>query len=111
MLVDRWKTEIAAAVIFFLGFLPLLFDSAIFSYIDDTSYSIYEPSYMQTSYVQEVIPLLILGAGAALVGCMVFLMGYLSLVRRAKARNLWKNSLLRALCSFVYKLFSNLKCL
>ena len=44
--------EIAAAVIFFLGFLPLLFDSAIFSYIDDISYSIYEPSYMQTSYVQ-----------------------------------------------------------
>ena len=108
---DRWKTEIAAAVIFFLGFLPLLFGSAIFSYIDDISYGIYEPSYMQTSYVQEVIPLLILGAGAALVGCMVFLAGYLSLVRRAKARNLWKNSLLRALCSFVYKLFSNLKCL
>lgn len=80
---DRWKTEIAAAVIFFLGFLPLLFGSAIFSYIDDTSYGIYEPSYMQTSYVQEVIPLLILGAGAALVGCMVFLAGYLSLVRRA----------------------------
>ena len=108
---DRWKTEIAAVVIIFLGFLPLLFDSAIFSYIDDISYSIYEPSYMQTSYVHDVIPFLILGAGAALVGCMVFLAGYLSLVRRAKARNLWKNSLLRALCSFVYKLFSNLKCL
>ncbi len=46
-------------------------------------------------------------AGAVVLGlftCMMFLIGYLSLVRRIKAHTLWKNSILRSLCSVSGKL-------
>ncbi len=39
----------------------------------------------------------------AVLGCAVFMIGYLSLVRRIKAGTLWKNSILRWLCGFVRK--------
>ena len=54
---------------------------------------------------------MIMGAVTAAISCSAFLIGYLSLVRRIKARNLWKNSILRWICSFIYRIFSNLHCL
>ena len=36
-------------------------------------------------------------------------MGYVSLIKRIKGRNLWKNSLLRVIVRFIYKIYDNRK--
>ncbi len=40
--------------------------------------------------------------------CAMFLMGYLSLVRRIKAKSLWKDSLLRSMICFTRRAFANI---
>ena len=49
---------------------------------------------MQASTYNLVSSLIILGITIFLITCL-FWIGYLSLIRRIKARTLWKNSLLR----------------
>ena len=50
---------------------------------------------------------MICGALLAVYSCALFLIGFLSLVRRIKARTLWKNSLLRWFGGFIKVLFCN----
>ena len=45
--------------------------------------------------------------GVFTLGC--FFMGYVSLIKRIKGRNLWKNSLLRVIVRFIYKIYDNRK--
>ena len=40
--------------------------------------------------------------------CMMFLIGYMSVVRRVKAKSLWKNSLVRSLLAFSKQLLRNI---
>lgn len=105
---DRWKTEIAGAVVVLLWCVPFLFINSGYFWVGD----IYSNSYGQTTNLTEdMLPVMIMGAVTAAISCSAFLIGYLSLVRRIKARNLWKNSILRWICSFIYRIFSNLHCL
>lgn len=54
------------------------------------------------------LPEMILGGAVAVLTCGAFLIGYLSLVRRIKARTLWKNSLFLWLIRFVGQVLRNI---
>lgn len=100
---DRWKTELGALAAIIPWFvltavalfgLDIMQGWRISEYDRDVSY------YTETLIVESKISLygsdlLTIGIYAALVSGL-FLMGYLSLVRRVKGKTLWKNSLLRA---------------
>lgn len=104
---DRWKTEIAGIVIVLLWCIPLLFVNEGSLWIGNS----YSTGYTSVTYSGErILPAMVLSAVAAAVSCGIFLIGYLSLVRRIKARNLWNNSILRGCVTFVRKIFTNLHC-
>ena len=103
---DRWKTEIAALVVIGCWCVPVALG------VSGITYS-YFPSWggdyqlFQADYIQSAIPYMICGALLAVYSCALFLIGFLSLVRRIKARTLWKNSLLRWFGGFIKVLFCN----
>ena len=103
---DRWKTEIAALVVIGGWCIPVALG------VSGITYS-YFPSWggdyqlYQADYIQSAIPYMICGALLAVYTCALFLTGFLSLVRRIKARTLWKNSLLRWFGGFIKVLFCN----
>ncbi|HIV17507.1 MAG TPA: HAMP domain-containing histidine kinase [Candidatus Alectryocaccobium stercorigallinarum] len=114
---DRWKTEIAAAFVIAVGVLIFVIfgatwsrtgvDSAVveasYAYGYDDSYRIL--SGMTSVYIgTRAMATLIT---AAVCGSAFFYAGYLSLVRRIKAKILWKNSLIRALGIFIGKTWAN----
>lgn len=110
---DRWKTEIAAVSIFCIWLIPMLIcantvDIQPNNYVIDT----FESGY---AYVPNVSTGLYFSTGniiiigiMALYTCAMFLAGYLSLVRRIKARSLWKNSVLRMAGHFLKQLIIHL---
>ena len=103
---DRWKTEIAALVVIGGWCIPVALG------VSGITYS-YFPSWggdyqlYQADYIQSAIPYMICGALLAVYTYALFLTGFLSLVRRIKARTLWKNSLLRWFGGFIKVLFCN----
>ena len=103
---DRWKTEIAALVVIGCWCVPVALGVSGIT-------SSYFPSWggdyqlYQADYIQSAIPYMICGALLAVYSCALFLIGFLSLVRRIKARTLWKNSLLRWFGGFIKVLFCN----
>lgn len=87
---DYWKTEFAAAVILALagiGMIPLFYLSKYFSFLTR----------------EGLIGFVALGENC------VFLAGWLSLMRRAKAKNLWENSLCCLLWEMIQDAFANSK--
>ena len=85
---DYWKTEFAAAVILGLagiGMIPLFYLSKYFSFLTR----------------EGLIGFVALGENC------VFLAGWLSLMRRAKAKNLWENSLCCMLWEMLQDAFAN----
>lgn len=123
---DSWKTEIGAVS----AILPWIFGTFFFfavgidmisvlldgysgmqtthSYMESNSFiaSSYVPSmYVQSLNLGETVG--IFGYGVFTFAC--FFGGYLSLVRRIKAKSLWKNSLLRDFCEVVRKVVQNLR--
>lgn len=101
---DRWKTELAAASVIAVWFFPVMFWGSsgmlVSNYLSNTTdfmsatlgYSYeYASGYLPTT--EDIIVL----SGAAAYTMIFFLIGYLSLVRRIKAGEVWRNSLLRAL--------------
>lgn len=105
---DRWKTEIAAGVIIVLWLLVTMIvgtsSGGVMNVLGKNSI------YYESDYVQNSFPYLIIGAALAAYTCGMFLIGLLSLVRRAKAKTLWKNSLIRAAYIFARRLFENMHC-
>lgn len=100
---DRWKTEFAAA--FSIGIWGLGMMGAIATGV--TSNGFRHEGY-SADYVANSIPYLVISAVIAVFTCSMFLIGYLSLVRRIKGRTLWKNSFLRAIGKFGLKVIENL---
>ncbi|MEY8284070.1 HAMP domain-containing sensor histidine kinase [Lachnospiraceae bacterium 50-23] len=103
---DRWKTEIAAGVI--IGLWLLVVAIAGISSVGVTELVYQYEVFDGSDYVQNSIPYIIKGAVIAAYTCGMFLIGFLSLVRRAKAKTLWENSLIRATCIFAKRLFENM---
>ena len=64
----------------------------------DLAYS-YSPEgfYISSAYgfEQRFFETAVIGGAGVLLACAIGMTGYLSLVKRIKARTLWKNSLLR----------------
>ncbi|MDO4313810.1 MAG: histidine kinase dimerization/phospho-acceptor domain-containing protein, partial [Eubacteriales bacterium] len=92
---DRWKAEIAAALVIgvWIGVVMLA--------VEGMGYTSRHVSYssggtMVYHQLTDLEPFtLVLGGIIGFVTCMAFLIGYLSLVRRIKAGTLWKDSFLR----------------
>lgn len=93
---DKWKTEIAAALVigiwtgcmFFLGSAANSLGFGQYGYLmsDGSFYYIPEGFNTETMIIYGIM---------GFVTCSMFLIGYLSLVRRLKAGTVWKNSLFR----------------
>lgn len=96
---DRWKTELAAGIVIGIWFLVAIVGN--FTFLDDYMNHIGSTFYSQSDYVKNSLPYIVSGAFFSSFSCAMFLIGFLSLVRRIKAHTLWKNSILRILCLFV----------
>ena len=104
---DRWKTEIAAALVIgiWLAFTFMLGAewsglSQVYnvSYLHDAIQYVYFNG-LSTAYL-SITDMIVMGAYGIFTS-LCFFAGYLSLVRRVKAGTVWKNSLLYAVGGFV----------
>ena len=107
---DRWKTEIAAAIVIGIWFAPTLIGIYtvkwdMFLNAGDTWLD------WQMPYVNDSVFFIILVCLMSVFTCAMFLIGFLSLVRRIKARTVWKNSLLRCIGVLFKDIFLNLNCI
>lgn len=102
---DKWKTEIGLVLIgsALLGALVLVIAWAdeIFSWRWNTLYD------HVGEMVDEMSGIMLLTAGASIAAAALFLIGYLSLVRRIKAKTLWKNSISRHLVHMLKYIYQN----
>lgn len=97
---DSWKTEISAAAVI----LPWIIITILFAEMDFipgslAGYGPYGLLYDKNVSI-DIFNLMVL-MGYAVLSLGLFLTGYLSLVRRIKARILWKNSLLYHICKMI----------
>lgn len=129
---DHWKTEIAAVLIVLIwivgSYIGIHFwNGNIYTMINDiptylkdggTYFEYYyargmdvSSAYMSASLYLPSLSMAELAEiyfyGVFTLGC--FFMGYVSLIKRIKGRNLWKNSLLRVIVRFIYKIYDNRK--
>ncbi len=107
---DRWKTEPAAAMLILVWLVPLFFGTANLDWkamipTDNTALSWYVP------FMSDSVFFIIIGCVLAVFTYCVFLIGFLSLARRIKAKTLWKNSVLRCIGILVKDIFLNLNCI
>lgn len=103
---DRWKTEIAAVLIIGLWVTAAVVGN--FVYFDDYLQKTKGTFYSQADYVKNVIPYIIVGGIFGSYTCSMFLIGFLSFVRRIKAHIVWKNSLSRMFCHLVRDIAQNM---
>lgn len=114
---DRWKTEIAAAFVVTAWLVPVVTLGYSWggSMVRDFSASAakgYPVSLYSNAYTMayqdylSVSDMIFAGLMTAYT-VLCFLFGYLSLVRRLKARTVWKNSLLRGICLFLKEFWDN----
>lgn len=129
---DHWKAEIAAVLIVLIwivgSYIGIHFwNGNIYTMINDiptylkdggTYFEYYyargmdvSSAYMSASLYLPSLSIAELAEiyfyGVFTLGC--FFMGYVSLIKRIKGRNLWKNSLLRVIVRFIYKIYDNRK--
>lgn len=129
---DHWKTEIAAVLIVLIwivgSYIGIHFwNGNIYTMINDiptylkdggTYFEYYyargmdvSSAYMSASLYLPSLSIAELAEiyfyGVFTLGC--FFMGYVSLIKRIKGRNLWKNSLLSVIVRFIYKIYDNRK--
>lgn len=110
---DRWKTELAAAVVI-AGWAALAFAGGIAAElvlpVSIVSQMTENGIIQQTTYLGGTESILEIAWFSLIAGwtCTMFLIGFLSLVRRLKAKTVWENSILRSGCLFVELMFQNL---
>ncbi len=108
---DRWKTGLAAAAVIIVWGFGTLAGAAFGELVlpPNVVTSVSEAGIVQyDTYLSGTFPYIIWYSVLALYTCCMFLIGFLSLVRRLKAREVWKNSIARQACRFVYMLFKNI---
>lgn len=101
---DRWKTELAAALVIGIWFVCMLVLGSAVNGLGSTQHMYYTTSgsvYYSLEGLDENV--LIICGVMGFVTCSMFLIGYLSLVRRLKAGVVWKNSLLRLVMIYGWK--------
>ena len=108
---DRWKTELAAVLIFVLWIVPVLLIGDTVTLTAGVVYDEYGNIIHANAFENGIFSSA--GNTVALTllvwyTCAMFLAGYLSLVRRIKAKTLWKDSLLRSILHFVKTIFRHL---
>ncbi|MGC4018737.1 MAG: HAMP domain-containing sensor histidine kinase [Muricomes sp.] len=104
---DRWKTELGAIFIILLWIFPVIFVTSQWGNVVTGSVSYQVTGYYTMPYTGEYsgsyinsYNVIVAGVVAAYTAAC-FLIGYLSLVRRIKAKTLWENSLLRGVILFL----------
>lgn len=111
---DYWKTELAAGFVVILWMLPIMFVISVVgdvgNYIASRTVEVFQAS-SSSSYLANSIPYIILGCLMSGYTCCMFLVGLLSLVRRLKAKTVWKNSVLKKALEFAVLLFKNVNCI
>lgn len=111
---DKWKTEIAIAIIVFLWFLAIgcvgIGFNSYYSISDQTEV-IYQDGIYYIGMVEQVpvSSIVYMGFGT-FATCLVGMTGYLSIVRRLKAKTFWKNSLVYVLIRGIGEFWDNRKC-
>lgn len=109
---DKIKTELAAAIVIGLWGMITGILSASWGglggqsyYVETDGYAdLYRPIYTFSITWSDAIVL----GGYVFLTAVLFLIGYMSLVRRIKGKTLWKNSLLRVLLGWLEKVGSAL---
>lgn len=99
---DKWKTEVSALTIILFWMIPFVFVSSIFGNPIATAISGRQIEYtegitwqaMRGGYSYNNLADYIITGLLVLFTTCCFLIGYFSLVRRIKAKILWKNSIL-----------------
>ncbi|RHR21173.1 sensor histidine kinase [Clostridium sp. AF19-22AC] len=113
---DKWPTEIGAGAVIVLWIVPaMLIGSSMGGFyastVHETTSDIYATGVITKSYQTYGDYLgasdLILAGILAAFTTFWFLFGFLSLVRRIKAKTLWSNSLLRRVCRFLKEMWRN----
>lgn len=108
---DRWKTELAAAAVIFIwgagSWVGLAMGvGSVFNTTISTSLGYYGEMINMTGFYISIPSIVEAGIYAGYT-MSIFLIGYLSLVRRIKAGSVWKDSVLRAVCVFLGTLWKN----
>lgn len=105
---DKWKTEIGLCLI------AALIGAAVgleVTWIGERLFIDWNPWYAGYAGQSITTEMMLEAVGVSLCSCAAFLTGYLSLVRRIKAKTLWQNSILRWLLrslSYIYRNRSSL---
>lgn len=107
---DCWKTELAAAVVIFGWIVPTFAAGVSIGWgaIHSVVQTIGGQFIADYSELSNAVPYII---GYSILGaftCSMFLIGLLSLVRRMKAKTVWKNSILKNIVQFVCLVFENM---
>ena len=102
---DHIKTEPAAVGVILLWAVVMLVvtKAGIFTWQSVNGETIYTEN--KQIYLQGMV----VGCLGALYSCAMFLLGYLSLVRRIKAKTVWKNSVFRWLLLFLKDMLQNIR--
>lgn len=111
---DRWKTELAAVFIFLVWLVPVLLIGSVagggLGRVFLRAVEMVVPS-SNTSYLSDSMVHIVGLCALAVYTLALFLIGFLSLIRRIKAKTLWSNSILKMMLTIAGDLFSNLNCL
>ncbi len=106
---DRWKSEPAAMVVILVWAAPVIMLGNGVEIARTTQTISDQAYYKMVDYVYTTSSgMLTRGGVIAAYTCAMFLAGYLSLVRRVKARTLWKNSLLSWGIRFARQVFTSI---
>lgn len=105
---DRWKTEAAAIVVLVVWMLPMAVIWGGYLSVHTTSGQdmAFDVAHSYSGDI-ELRTFIWMGI-TAVYTCGMFLIGYLSLIRRMKAKSLWGNSLAKSLIVFINQIFRNL---
>lgn len=108
---DRWKTEFAAGAVIAGWAVPTVFISIGGAWGLSYAFSSFMDDVVSQSSASEKAQASVYIVGISVLAAYtlgMFLVGFLSLVRRIKAKSVWSNSILRLLCVFLRDLFANL---
>lgn len=105
---DRMKTELAALLVIMIWAVPAVLGTR-FDFLTETDTDRLRFMVPAVNNSTQYLPELLAGCLLAAFTCAMFLWGYLSLVRRIKAKTVWKNSILRWGLVFLRDIYRNIR--